>query len=311
MDKFNTQHRYYSLDTYLKNKFSTKVFKVALNGNFTCPNRDGSISTRGCIFCSENGSGDFAGNKFDSLTKQFSDVSNIIHKKWPNASYIAYFQANTNTYKPLSELKNLYEKAINLSDKIVALSIATRPDCLNDEILDYLEELNKKIPIWLELGLQTINEDTALFINRGYKLNTFINAVNSIRKRNIDVIVHIINGLPYETKDDMISTVKFLNNMDIQGIKIHSLFILENTELGKIYKNNPFPILSLNEYTEIVAEQLTYLNENIVIHRVNGDAPRDLLIEPKWSLKKLVVMNEIDKLMKEKNIYQGIYAKKK
>lgn len=305
MDKFDSQHRYYTLDKYLKNRFNSKVFKVALNGNFTCPNRDGKVSTNGCIFCSESGSGDFAGDKNDSLEKQFESVSNIIHQKWPNALYIAYFQANTNTYKPLQELKELFEKAISLNKKIVILSIATRPDCLSEEILDYLGDLNKRIPVWIELGLQTINDQTAKFINRGYNLEVFDDAVKKLRKRNIETIVHIINGLPYETKDDMINTVKHLNTLDIQGIKIHSLFILENTKLAEIYRNNPFSILSLEEYTDIVAEQLAIINDNIVVHRVNGDAPRDLLIEPKWSLKKLVVMNEIDKKMKEKNYYQG------
>ena len=305
MEKFDSQHRYYTLDKYLKNKFNSKVFKVALNGNFTCPNRDGKVSTNGCIFCSESGSGDFAGNKNDTLEKQFESVSTIIHQKWPNALYIAYFQANTNTYKPLAELRELFEKAISLNEKIVVLSIATRPDCLSEDILDYLGELNKRIPVWVELGLQTTNESTARFINRGYNLDVFNKAVINLRKRNIETIVHIINGLPYETKEDMINTVKHLNTLDIQGIKIHSLFIIENTKLAEIYKNNPFKVLTLDEYTDIVTEQLLLINDNVVIQRVNGDAPRDLLIEPKWSLKKLVVMNEIDKKMKEKNYYQG------
>ncbi len=310
MNNFSNQHKYYTLDTYLKNKFHSKVFKVALNGNFTCPNRDGTISTNGCIFCSESGSGDFAGNKWDPLKKQFQEVSNIIHLKWPDALYIAYFQANTNTYKPLEELKKLYEEAININDKIVVLSIATRPDCLNEEVLDYLEELNKKIPIWIELGLQTTNEDTAKIINRGYSLQIFNQAITNIRKRNIDCIVHIINGLPYETKIDMINTIKYLSTKDIQGIKIHSLFILENTPLATMYKKNPFKILTLEEYVAIVSEQLCYLNNNIVIHRINGDAPKHLLIEPKWSEKKLIVMNEIDKYMKINNLYQGKYFTK-
>ena len=310
-DYSNYQHRYYNLDRYLKETYNSKVFKVALNGNFTCPNRDGTISNKGCIFCSPSGSGDFAGNKADSLKVQFDTVKSIIHKKWAEAKYIAYFQANTNTYKPLDELKALYEEAISLDDNIEVLSIATRPDCLPNDVLDYLESLNKKIKIWIELGFQTSNEKTAELINRGYKNIVFENAVNSLRKRNIDVIVHVINGLPYETKNDMINTINYVNSFDIQGIKIHSLFILENTILGKMYKENPFPILTLNEYTNIVAEQLTLLNENIVIHRVNGDAPRENLIEPKWSLKKLVVMNEIDKIMKTNNLYQGMNENKK
>lgn len=299
------QHRYYNLDRYLKETYNSKVFKVALNGNFTCPNRDGTISTKGCIYCSPSGSGDFAGNKNDSLKNQFNEVKNIIHLKWPEAKYIAYFQANSNTYKPLNELKKLFDEAITLDDNIIILSIATRPDCLPDDVLDYLQSLNNKIKVWVELGFQTANENTALYINRGYANPVFEEAVKKLRQRNIDVIVHIINGLPNETKKDMINTVNYLNTFDIQGIKIHSLFVLDNTILGDIYKANPFKILSLDEYVDIVSTQLSLLNENIVIHRVNGDAPRENLIEPKWSLKKLVVMNEIDKIMKEKNLYQG------
>lgn len=309
IDYTNSQHKYYNLDRYLKETYNTKVFKVALNGNFTCPNRDGTISSKGCIFCSPSGSGDFAGNKNDSLKNQFDTVREIIHKKWKEAKYIAYFQANTNTYKPLAELKKLYEEAINLDPNVIILSIATRPDCLPDDVLDYLEQLNKKIKIWVELGFQTSNENTANFINRGYKNEVFEKTVKALRKRNIDVIVHIINGLPNETNVDMINTIKYLNTFDIQGIKIHSLFILDNTPLGKLYKENPFNILSLEEYCNITTEQLALLNPNIIVHRVNGDAPRENLIEPKWSLKKLVVMNEIDKLMVKKNYYQGIFYK--
>lgn len=307
-DYTKKQHKYNDLDSYLKENYNSKVFKVALNGNFTCPNRDGTISNKGCIFCSPSGSGDFAGDKNDSLKTQFEKVSSIIHLKWPNALYIAYFQANTNTYKPVEELKKLYEEAISLNDKIVILSIATRPDCLSTEILDYLESLNKRIKIWIELGFQTSNEESALFINRGYKNDVFANAVKELRKRNIDTIVHIINGLPNETKTDMINTVKYLNNFNIQGIKIHSLFVLDNTPLGLIYKKNPFKILSLEEYCDVVTEQIALLSENIIIHRVNGDAPRENLIEPIWSLKKLVVMNEIDKMMIKKNYFQGKFS---
>lgn len=309
IDYTNSQHKYYNLDRYLKETYNTKVFKVALNGNFTCPNRDGTISSKGCIFCSPSGSGDFAGNKNDSLKNQFDTVREIIHKKWKEAKYIAYFQANTNTYKPLAELKKLYEEAINLDPNVIILSIATRPDCLPDDVLDYLEQLNKKIKIWVELGFQTSNENTANFINRGYKNEVFEKTVKALRKRNIDVIVHIINGLPNETNVDMINTIKYLNTFDIQGIKIHSLFILDNTPLGKLYKENPFNILSLEEYCNITTEQLALLKPNIIVHRVNGDAPRENLIEPKWSLKKLVVMNEIDKLMVKKKYYQGIFYK--
>ena len=307
-DYINNQHRYYSLDYYLKKRFKTKVFKVALNGNFTCPNRDGTISNKGCIFCSSAGSGDFAGNPHDSLAKQFNEVKTIIHHKWPNASYIVYFQANTNTYAPLEKLKKIYEEAINLDQNIVAISIATRPDCLSKEIVEYLGELNQRLPVWIELGLQTIDEQVATFINRGYQLDVFTEAVNNLHQQGIEVIVHIINGLPNETKEMMLNTIRFLNSQKIQGIKIHSLFVLKQTILGNIFEQNPFKLLTLAEYVDIVCEQLTLLREDIVIHRLNGDAPQELLIEPRWSLKKLVVMNEIDKEMKRRNYFQGCKA---
>lgn len=310
MNYFTSQHKYNTLTEYLEKRFNRKIFKVALNGNFTCPNRDGKISTKGCIFCSPSGSGDFAGNRFDSLSKQFDDVSNMIHKKWPNAGYIAYFQANTNTYKPLNELKQLFEEAITLNENIVAISIATRPDCLSDEIIEYLSDLNKRIPVWIELGLQTINEETAVLINRGYTLDVFDDAVIRLRKHNIETIVHIINGLPYETETDMLDTVQYLNKFDIQGIKIHSLFILKGTPLEEYYYETNFKVLSLEEYVTITSKQIAILKDSIIIHRINGDAPRDLLIEPLWSIKKLVVMNEIDKYLKVNNLYQGIHYNK-
>lgn len=305
-DYINSQHRYYTLDYYYKQKYNSKVFKVALNGNFTCPNRDGTISKDGCIFCSASGSGDFAGDKNKPLKIQFEEIKEILHKKWKDAKYIVYFQANTNTYGPISKLKTLFNEAITLDQNIVGINIATRPDCISNETLDYLSELNKKIPVVIELGLQTIHESTAKLINRGYELNFFVDAVKKLKDKNIEVVVHIINGLPHETKDMMLQTVKFLNDLEIDGIKIHSLFILKDTKLAKMYFNNEFTVQSLEDYVDVVTEQLALINENIVIHRINGDAPRDLLIEPQWSIKKLVVMNEIDKVMKQKNYYQGI-----
>lgn len=304
------QKKYHTLDNYLKQKFNTKVFRVSLNGDFTCPNRDGTISTKGCLFCSEEGSGDFAGKRSRPLAEQFKTVSNIIHQKWPNAKYIAYFQANTNTYGPLEKLKKLYEEAINLDPNIVILSIATRPDCISDEVIEYLAMLNKRIPVWIELGLQTTHEENLKFLNIGYTVKDFTNTVNKLRRHNISVIAHIINGLPNETFEQMLATAKFLNTLDLQGVKIHSLFIQKNTILSQIYLNNPFNLLTLEEYVDITVQQLTILNPNFVIHRINGDAPRDELIAPLWSIKKLVIMNEIDKKMKNENLYQGIYYKK-
>ena len=304
-DYINNQHRYYTLDYYYKNKYNSKVFKVALNGNFTCPNRDGKISTLGCIFCSESGSGDFAGDKELPLKEQFEQVKAVLLKKWPKAKYIPYFQANTNTYGPISKLKALFNEAVTLDNDIVSISIATRPDCLSNETIEFLNELNQIKPVTIELGLQTIHDSTAKVINRGYNLNVFEDAVKRLNKYNIEIVVHIINGLPFETKDMMLDTVKYLNNLNIQGIKIHSLFILKNTKLAEMFLNNEFNILTMDEYVDTTVEQLAIIRDDIVIHRINGDAPRDLLIEPQWSLKKLVVMNEIDKKMKERNYYQG------
>lgn len=301
----NEQHRYYTLDYYYKNKYNSKVFKVALNGNFTCPNRDGTISYNGCIFCSEKGSGDFAGDKELSLNEQFNQVKNILLKKWPKAKYIAYFQANTNTYGTLDKIKSLFEEAITLDKDIVSLSIATRPDCITSEILEYLNDLNKRIPITIELGLQTKHNSTAKLINRGYDLNTFEQCVHNLNKYNIDIVVHIINGLPHESKEMMLDTINYLNGLNIHGIKIHSLFILKNTKLSEMYLNNEFDILTLEQYIDVTVEQLALIRDDIVIHRINGDAPRDLLIEPQWSLKKLIIMNEIDKEMKKRNYVQG------
>lgn len=301
----NSQHRYYSVDFYYKEKYKSKVFKVALNGNFTCPNRDGKISTKGCTFCSDAGSGDFAGNKNDSLAVQFKTVKDMMLLKWDNAKYIAYFQANTNTYGPITKLKSLFGEAIKLDKDIVCLDIATRPDCISNEALEYLSDLNKKIDVTVELGLQTIHQNTANSINRGYNLDVFLDAVNRLRSKNIEVIVHIINGLPNETKEMMLETVSFLSKLDIQGIKIHSLYILRGSIIERQFSNKEFKMLSLPEYVDIVCEQIALLRDDIVIHRINGDAPRNLLVEPRWSLKKLVVMNEIDKEMKKRNYYQG------
>lgn len=296
--------RYHTLDYFYKHKFNSKVFKVSLNGNFTCPNRDGTVGYKGCIYCSNSGSGDFAGNPKDSLIKQFEEVKNIMLKKWPNSKYIGYFQANTNTYAPINVLKEKYETILNL-DNVIGLSIATRPDSISDECLDYLEELSKRTYLTVELGLQTIHEKTSILINRCHTLECFNNTVEKLRQRNINVVVHIINGLPYETKEMMIETVKYLNNLDIQGIKIHMLHIIKNTELAKMYEKEKFHVLSKEEYVDIVCDELEYLRPEIVINRITGDPVKEDLIEPTWLLKKFCVLNEIDKEMVRRNSYQG------
>lgn len=305
----NDEKHYVTLNNYLKSVYSKKVFKVSLNGDFSCPNRDGKISLNGCIFCSEKGSGDFAGEKSLPIKEQFYNIVKMMENKWNDGYYIAYFQANTNTYDTLENLKKRYEEIIKdgvlLDDKIKILSIATRPDCLNEEIVSYLSEINKVIPVWIELGFQTMHHKTAILINRGYFNDTFIDSVNLLNKYNITTIIHIINGLPGETYDDMIETAKFLNNLPIHGVKIHMLHIMKNTPLEKYYADTKFDVLSLEEYVKIVVNQLRYLNDNIIIHRVTGDSPKDLLIEPLWTLKKFVVINEIDKYMRANKIYQG------
>ena len=300
----NDEKHYITLNNYLKDRFNKKVFKIALNGNFTCPNRDGKISKMGCIFCSEKGSGDFSGDKDLSFKEQFNDIKKMMNEKWIHGYYIAYLQANTNTYDTVENLRKKYYEIIELDKDIKIFSIATRPDCIN-EIVELLSEINKKIEVWVELGFQTSNEETAKFINRGYKNECLKNAVDLLSKNNITTIVHIINGLPNETKDDMINTVKYLNKLPIKGIKIHMLHVMKNTPLEKVYFKKPFYLLSKDEYCEIVASQLRLLNTNIVIHRITGDSPKELLIAPEWTLKKFVVMNDIDKIMRKNNYYQG------
>ncbi|MBR2997752.1 MAG: TIGR01212 family radical SAM protein [Bacilli bacterium] len=300
----NSNKRYHTLDYYYKNKFNSKVSKISLNAGFTCPNIDGKVGIGGCIYCSKSGSGEFAGNIEDSLEKQFNDIKKVMLRKWPNSKFIGYFQAHTNTYAPVEELKKKYETILN-QDNVIGLNIATRPDSITDECLDYLEELNKKTYLTIELGLQTIKEETSKLINRCHSLECFENMVKKLRERQIDVVVHIINGLPNETKKDMINTVKYLNKLDIQGIKIHMLCITKDTPIEKLFKNNKFKLLSKEEYIDIVIEQLEYLRPEIVIHRLTADPKISDLIEPKWITKKFTVLNDIDKEMVKRDTYQG------
>lgn len=310
MDLMTKEKRYNTLNAFYRYKFGKKVFKVSLNGNFTCPNKDGKSGYGGCVYCTESGSGDFAGNKSDSLKTQFKVVKDMMHQKWSDALYISYFQANTNTYDTKERLQSLFYEAIKLDKNVVGLSIATRCDALNDDIYDLLEELNGKTFLQIELGLQSIHDETSKFINRAHSLACFDKAVKELRKRNIDVVVHIINGFHMETKEDMLDTIRHLNTLDIQGIKIHLLHIMKKTKLGKMYLENPFKMLTLDEYKDIVCDQLEILDPNVIVHRLTGDSPRELLIAPLWSLKKLVVMNEIDKELRRRDSYQGIKYKK-
>lgn len=300
----NTNKRYHTLDYYYKNKFNCKVFKVSLNAGFTCPNIDGTVGKNGCVYCSKTGSGEFAGNINDDIDKQFKEIKQMMLKKWPNAKYIGYFQARTNTYAPVNVLKKLHDKVLN-EENVIGLNIATRPDSITEECLDYLEELNKKTYLTIELGLQTTNNKTSILINRCHTLECFENMVKKLRERKIDVVVHIINGLPYETEEDMLNTVKYLNKLDIQGIKIHMLSIVKDTSLSLMYEIKPFHVLTKEEYIDIVIKQLELLRPEIVIHRITGDPKLEDLIEPKWLIKKFCILNDIDKEMVKRDTYQG------
>ena len=297
--------RYHTLNYYLKNKFNEKVFKVSLNAGFTCPNIDGKKGYGGCIYCSKSGSGEFGGNVNEDLVTQFNNIKKVMENKWKSNKYIAYFQARSNTYAPVSVLKEKYETVLNI-DGVIGLFIATRPDCIDEECLDYLDELNKRTYLTVELGLQTIHKSTSELINRGHSLEEFTYMVNKLRERNIDVVVHIINGIPYETKEMMLETVKYLNKLDIQGIKIHMLNIIKDTPLERLYNNNKFHVLTKEEYIDIVIEQLELLRDDIVIHRITSDPDPKNLVEPTWLLKKVSLINDIDKEMKKRNTYQGI-----
>lgn len=306
----NKNKRYNTLTNYYKYKYNSKVIKISLNGGFTCPNIDGSVGRGGCSFCSISGSGEFTGKKGDSLLKQFEEGKKLMHKKWQNGLYIAYFQSFSNTYAPVEYLRELYTNAINLDPNIVCLSIGTRPDCLNDDIIDLLDELSKKVDIQVELGLQTIHQKTAKDINRCHSLEVFDESVKKLKEKNIEVIAHIINGLPGETKDMMLDTVKHLNNLPIDGIKIHMLNILKDSFMGYMYKRNPWDLLTRDEYVDIVVEQILNLRDDIIIHRLTGDGMFDMLLAPEWIKKKFVVMNEIDKKLRKLDMYQGQYLKK-
>lgn len=298
------EKRYYSLDYYLKQTYGEKLYKIALDGGMTCPNRDGTLGARGCIFCSAGGSGDFAGDRRTSITEQIETGKAQSIRKHNGSSYIAYFQAYTNTYAPVSYLRSVFTEAINHPD-IRILSIATRPDCLNDDVLALLAELNKKKTVWVELGLQTIHEETAQFIRRGYKLPVFEDALRKLRKIGITVIVHTILCLPGESREMMLDTIRYLNTQDIQGIKLQLLHILKHTDLADYYEKHPFYLPSREEYYELLGMCICNLRPDIVIHRLTGDGPRKLLVAPLWTGNKRQVLNGMQRYFKEQNIWQG------
>lgn len=295
---------YHSLDYMLRERFGEKVYKVTLNAGMTCPNRDGTLGRRGCIFCSEGGSGDFAADTRLSITDQINSQISLLSSKRPIRKYIAYFQAYTNTYAPVTYLEKVFYEALSHPD-IVALSIGTRPDCLGPDVLTLLSSLNKIKPVWIELGLQTMHERTAAYIRRGYPLSCFEDAVYRLRQQEIDVIVHTILGLPGETSQDVLTTMKYLNTRNIQGIKLQLLHILKGTDLAFDFHAGKFRALERDEYLNLVEMCLETLDPSIVIHRVTGDGPKDLLIAPLWASRKREVLNLLHHRMKEHQSFQG------
>lgn len=296
--------RYHTWNYYLRRTFGEKVFKVSLNGGFTCPNIDGTKSVGGCTYCSSLGSGDFAGNPEKSIHEQFSEVKAQLHKKWHDAKYIAYFQANTNTYAPVSVLREKFEPVLN-EKNVVGLSIATRADCLPDDVLDYLSELNGKTNLFVELGLQSVSDETGRKINRAHTYEEFLQGYNLLRERGIKTCVHLIVGLPGENRDMILKSALTVARLHPHSIKLHLLHILKGTVMAEQYARGEFDVLSRDEYVNLIVDILELIPEDIVIQRLTGDGGRDSLIAPLWSLKKFVVLNEIDKEMVRRDCYQG------
>lgn len=302
------EKRYFSLDYYLKQLFHDKIYKISLNAGMTCPNRDGTIGTGGCIFCSEGGSGDFAQQPCLSITEQIEHGKSLVAKKSKSNRYIAYFQAFTNTYAPVSYLRKVYFEALSHPD-IVGISIATRPDCLPDDVIMLLSECNQIKPVFIELGLQTCHNNTANLIRRGYPLSVYESAVQKLREHNLPVIVHIILGLPYETMDDILTTIQYLNTSPIQGVKLQLLHVLKHTDLEVLYRTDPtaFAMMDFTTYVNTVIACIELLRDDIVIHRITGDGPKELLLAPIWSLNKRLVLNTINQQLVLTNTWQGKY----
>lgn len=296
--------RYYTLNCFYRKKFKNKVFKVPLDAHMSCPNKQDGV---GCIYCEDNSKANIT-DRNKSIEEQFLENIKTLEKKWPNSYYIPYFQAGTNTYAKVDELKNLFEKLLDYP-KVVGISIATRCDCLNNDVLDYLSDLNKRTFLTIEMGLQSSNNETLKLINRGHTKEDFVIGVKKLKERNIFVCAHIINGLINDDINDMVNTAKLLNDIGVDAVKIHMLYIAKGTKLDSLYKSKPFHVLSKEEYTNIVIKQLEYLNEDIVIERITGDPIKETLVEPTWLLKKFCVLNDIDKEMVKRNTYQGKFVK--
>ena len=323
------KERYNHLNKYLKEKFGERTLKICIDAGFTCPNRDGKVGTGGCIFCSEKGSGEHL-KPFENIqiantitsnncTRNIELIKTSIQTQIKNHlnsyrgeranKFIAYFQNFTNTYDSLENLKDRYDAAL-CDERIVALAIATRPDCITDEICKLIASYKEKVDVWVELGLQTSNDETGNLINRGYSSKQFSNAIKLLNKYNIETVTHIMVGLPNETFDDIKNTVAFLNSHDIQGLKIHSCYVVDNTVLGQMYNSNKYTPISLEYYLEAASYILTHINPEIIVHKISGDAPKNLLLAPEWNSHKKWIMNGLDKLLKENNLYQGMYYKK-
>ena len=298
------EKRYYTFNYYLKSKYNCKVAKVVLDAGFTCPNRDGKKSFGGCIYCSDKGSGDSNVSLGEDLLRQYEENKKVMNQKWPNDLYIPYFQSFSNTYGPLSKIKAMLEPFL-YKDEVCEISIATRCDCLPDEIIEYLDSISNIKPIWLELGLQTSNDKTGKFINRQYDFSDFKDALNRLSKTNIKVCVHVLNGLPYETKDDMLKTIMDIKVLKFDAIKIHMLHIIKNTTLADIYEKQPFEMLTRDDYIDLVVKQLELLKPEVVVERLTGDPIKENLIAPDWILNKTTILNDIDKLMRKLDTYQG------
>lgn len=294
---------YYSLNDYYKNKYGKKVYKLSINGGMTCPNRDGTIDTRGCIFCSSGGSGEFSTPSCISISEQIDLAKNKVKSKTKDNLYVAYFQPYSNTYASIEYLEKIYTEAIN-KEEIIELSIATRPDCINDDVIRLLSRLNKIKPITIELGLQSIHEKIAEYIRRGYELKVYDEIIKKLHQVNINVVTHVIIGLPYETKEMMLETVKYVGKVT-DGIKLQLLHVLKDTDLAKEYYDNKFKVLSLEEYTDIICNAIEYLPKNVVVHRITGDGDKKLLIAPMWSGDKKKVLNYINKELDNRNVIQG------
>lgn len=302
--------KFYKLNSFLKENFKEKIYKVSLDGGFTCPNRDGKISNKGCLFCSDKGSGEFAGDRCKTITTQIDEQIDFMKDKIGSSKVIAYFQNFTNTYGDVEYLRKIYYEALN-HEKVIGIAIATRPDCLSDDVINLLDEINKKYFLWVELGLQTANDSIGKIINRGYDTKVYIDGCRILNEKNIKFVTHMIVGLPNEEKKDLYDTIDLINSVKSWGIKIHLLYILKNSKLLNYYQQNPFKIYEKDEYENIVIELLERLSPSIVVHRLTGDAKKDELFEPLWSLNKRGILNSIEKKLKSSKSYQGKFFNEK